>query len=80
MRVFIALLVAICLGGCASVSVVSPDGTKITTRTLWKDVQTAEAQTENMVLSLGSSMSADQAQSMVALCILFPDAEPCSKQ
>ena len=77
MKLLIALLISIWLAGCASVSVVSPDGTRIKTTTLWKDIKAAEAQTENMVLSLGQSTPVEHAQTLVALCLLFPQMEGC---
>jgi hypothetical protein len=78
LRVAILLtLYAMTAGGCASVSISTPDGMVIETRTLWKDIEAAEAQTENMVLSLGTSTSSDDAKTMLALCLLLPDAEGC---
>lgn len=71
------LLFGLLAAGCASVSITTPEGMMIQTRTLWKDIKSAEAQTENMVLSLGTSTSADDAKTMMALCLLFPNAEGC---
>ena len=73
---FIALIVL--LSGCATVEVSTPE-MSIKTRTLWKDIKAAEAQTEDMVLSLGTSTSADDAKTMMAICLLFPTAEGCPK-
>jgi len=74
MSVFMALLVS----GCAMVKVSTPDGMTVETRTLWKDVNQASAQTEDMVLELGSSVSADDARTLMAMCLLFPQMDGCN--
>ena len=79
MKLILVCLLAAALSGCGMVEVQSPDGTRIVTRTLWKDIQTAEAQTEDMVLQLGSSTSADDARTMVAMCLLFPHLDGCGE-
>lgn len=76
-RLAILMLLSGLVASCASVSITTPDGMTIQTRTLWKDIEQAEAQTDNMVLSLGTSKSADEARTMVALCLLFPNADGC---
>jgi len=78
-----ALVVVLTLGllsACGSVSVkTSPDGTmEVSTRTLWKDIEAASAQTEDMVLELGRSTSADEARTLMAMCLLFPQMEGCN--
>lgn len=80
MKNFIAILVLLLMTGCAKVSVrANADGTfDINSFTLWKDIEKVDLQTEDFVGSLGTSTSADQAQQMVAMCILFPQAEGCS--
>ena len=77
MIVVLVLLTLLSLGGCATVSVTTPDGMSIETKTLWKDISAAEASTEDMVLSLGSSSSADDARTLLAICLLMPEAEGC---
>ena len=85
MRIRIAIMFALWafllwfLAGCAQVSVKSnPDGTfEVSSRTLWKDVEAVELQTEDFVGSLGTSTSADEAQTLMAMCILFPQMEGC---
>lgn len=78
-RLIVTLVIGYLMIGCASVEVSTPDGMSIKTRTLWKDIEKAEAQTEGMVLMLGSSTSADEARTMMAMCLLFPQMEGCTK-
>jgi hypothetical protein len=70
------LMLMMTLGACAHVKVTTPEMT-ISTMTLWKDIKTAEAATGDVILSLGSSTSADEAKTLVALCLLFPEADGC---
>ena len=76
MRCFVIVLMAL-LSGCATVKVTTPDGMAIETKTLWKDIERASAQTEDMVLELGSSKSADDARTLMAMCLLFPQMDGC---
>jgi uncharacterized protein YceK len=71
------IMILISFSGCATVEVSTPDGLSIKTTTLWKDIEAAEAQTENMVLSLGRSGSVDEAKTLMAMCLLFPNMEGC---
>lgn len=74
----IAAIVLAFATGCATVEVSTPE-MSIKTRTLWKDIETASAQTEDLVLELGKSTSSDDAKTMMAICLLFPTAEGCPK-
>jgi hypothetical protein len=65
------------LSGCATVEVQTPDGTKIKTTTLWKDVSNASAQTEDMILELGSSISEQEAGALTLVCIINPALPIC---
>jgi hypothetical protein len=79
--VFILLIVAVMLAGCGSVKVKqSPDGTfEFSSKTLWKDIESAEFESGDFDGSLGSSTSADDARSLAALCILFPQSDACQE-
>lgn len=70
------LMLMMTLSACAHVKVTTPE-MQISTMTLWKDIKTAEAATGDVILSLGSSTSADEAKTLVALCLLFPEADGC---
>jgi hypothetical protein len=79
MKKIIAILILLLMTGCARVSVKqNSDGTfDMSSFTLWKDIEKVDLQTEEFVGSVGSSTGADQAQTMMALCILFPQLEGC---
>jgi hypothetical protein len=68
------------IGGCATVKVTTPEGMSIETTTLWKDVNQAEASTENMVLKLGSSTSEQDAQgALFMVCAINPALPMCQQ-
>ena len=74
---FILILFLVFLSGCATVSIETPEGLVIQTRTLWKDIERASGQTEDMVIELGSSKSTDDARTLMAMCLLFPQMDGC---
>ena len=86
MKILLAILISILtmslvllLSGCGNVSVKqNPDGSfEFNSRTLWKDIEAAEFQSDDFVGSVGSSTNADDARSLAALCILFPQSDAC---
>lgn len=67
---------AMILSGCATTEISTPEMT-IKTSTLWKNIESASAQTENLVLELGSSNSNEDAKALVLACVMFPDMPAC---
>lgn len=81
MKSIILILTLVLLAGCGSVKVSqSPDGTfEFSSRTLWKDVESAEFQSNDFIGSLGRSSSVEDVKALTAVCILYPDLPGCQK-
>lgn len=88
MKILLAILISILtmslvllLSGCGSVKLKQhQDGTfEFSSKTLWKDISSAEFESGEFDGSLGSSTSADDARSLAALCILFPQSDACQQ-
>lgn len=67
---------AMVLSGCATTEITTPEMT-IKTSTLWKNIESASAQTEDLVLELGSSKSNEDAKALMLACVMFPDMPAC---
>ena len=73
------LLVLWFLAGCASVSLETPDGLKMTSSTLWKDIESVEVQSPDFVGTLGTSTSNQDAKALLLACVLYPDLPGCKQ-
>jgi hypothetical protein len=77
MKFLASLILILALTSCGTVTVKTPDGFEFSSRTLWKDIEAANFQTDDFVGELGSSKSADEARTLMAMCLLFPQMEGC---